>query len=115
VKKSRSTRLFLSVLLFKSLAISSKQKHKYINRRKERNESPPHEILSFLLAPQQEQQSQHLRNYSKQASKAIFAVGVFFWGGGGIETDLKRGPSSCPLGSLMDRNAEFSKTKKWWF
>jgi hypothetical protein len=110
VKKSRSTRLFLSVLLFKSLAIS------YINRRKERAESPPNEILSFLLAPQQEQQSQHLRNYSKQAKQLLQLV--FFFGGGGggvIETDLKRGPSSCPLGSLMDRNAEFSKTKIWWF
>jgi len=77
VKKSHSTRLFLSVLLSKSLAISSKQKHKYIIRRKERVESPPHEILSFLLAQQQEQQSQQLRNYSKQASKAIVAVSVF--------------------------------------
>jgi hypothetical protein len=31
----------------------------------------------FFLAQQQEQQSQQLRNYSKQASKPIVAVSVF--------------------------------------
>jgi hypothetical protein len=49
---------------------------------------------------------------TKQAKQLLQLV--FFLGGGwgGIETDLKRGPSSCPLGSLMDRNAEFSKNQK---
>jgi hypothetical protein len=72
--------------------------------------------LFFLARNKNNKASTSEITASKQAKQLLQLVFFFLGGGGGgIETDLKRGPSSCPLGSLMDRNAEFSKTKKWWF